>query len=1628
MESVWLYATPPPRQKVIGQNRKRLQKVVHGPFVRAALGRAGLPTDEAWRSQEWEAAYKAFFNVIVGVALMRPLWEADVMQYLCPQQRFLREYWEHVFEAPVQLIFFQFVDACKLSTLMMVRTSSDRAGLGNTAPNSLIFNLTEFSLERLLAEGVVPGVGPVADVLRRWRAGPGRPSDRPLVACCMPAQFALLCSCKGWTGYAFPLRAPRPRGTLGLRCVANTARNVALASATIPEETADFRAERFQEVADSLRLWAPTIVAAGHDAGDLHNAVDWLQAMSDVCAVRTINLGSFVYSVDQLISAVTASALLRNAADLTLAVKLTLALVLPRAMAEYMAERLQTRGILPGKTFLYTHRLTLHLAWCLMARRRNDGTLADPLGVVRFGTVDASAVGRYDWVWQAAVTIPLAALPEMLAAARTLINGGASAGQQDAAMELLRSKLQFHLCSPTAVGSGQSNKVAKMHCLLHACRMECNSWAQTVALLNATQFWTTDMGTESLIASHPTMGLDALCPWASPDENVDFDFEEDGDGARVEAGGRPEANVLKISMASSLHIPGVLHIIHLATERVTESLHYWPTFLEQLTVVTNLVRQPWTQERLVQTCFHGAGDVFKGFSGHVYQGRWGSVAHAVRELSRVSAPLRLCWDLQKYMMNAPAPPAAGHPMPSQRGDTLALVDEAISSKMFWAYVEMINSIGATLLGLMEWAEGCPCHPRPTPQGEAEDQDTAAFSCPMRSRKCPEMVAGELFRVLDQLAGYGNRWLSASTAGLDQADRDIVLQDYARARSHLAFYFRIKLAFWSFLPYALLGLGHACEQQARFCAATCLALFDSMPQDFPHFPLTLAHCTGEGRRELEQYAQGAPLASVPTVELLACKGRFITITERMIEGVHAKVTKDIAAAPHHSAAHVAYMSIRQQLSACLVKSPSNTQWFRDFADCCSQVRNLSHAVQRLGFDGHPLLQSLMQRATINGKKHRKAIVQVLYHCDGHTLFQDWGAILPCDPPEGPRPPPASLEFVASQPPKTGAVERLWCEHAIEHVRDIVAGNANVLLSLGPFRGQPVALALPDLRTALQPQAAVPTGDFAFELEGSDDAAAPQLAVLDLVSNRSLKPQACNVVFFKVLDFEPGRHKTVSGVAGLPSLARGLHNPVAVAMDVLEIDRAAERILLSLEAASGAALPPVVLPLSDLSQAELSSLRVWELGPTHHRIGSGVVPHLAEAARALVPLLLAAQGRPQGDDFVLTPAADRQTVELLQKWLSLGIVCCRALSADATCWCLTESGVRLAQTVHWASKPVLALTPRAAKAPTECNTFELMHMLQTQGWVCKVLEGRKAAAVDYDAGDASVARVWWVRANARKVSRLYLLALHTAAAIGKPIKHVQPNWYYQSLLAGEEYVPRAVGRDFTFLTDAAADLPKARRRKTCRAPARALALDREACEEGEDEEEPGGEEGEDEEEEGGEEREAGEEGTNEAEAVDANLDGRALVEEDCGGSVSETRSSTSTSDSSATSESASESESEAAPAAGKRARTGTDTPPEWRTAATHFWRDFKFTPRFKDGVHQGWEATCYKPAHGKQCRRTATFRDGADEILIIRRLRFWCLQGAGCPSRQSHQGLTYRPVQLPEVADLEEMNPTAAASSL
>ena len=82
-----------------------------------------------------------------------------------------------------------------------------------------------------------------------------------------------------------------------------------------------------------------------------------------------------------------------------------------------------------------------------------------------------------------------------------------------------------------------------------------------------------------------------------------------------------------------------------------------------------------------------------------------------------------------------------------------------------------------------------------------------------------------------------------------------------------------------------------------------------------------------------------------------------------------------------------------------------------------------------------------------------------------------------------------------------------------------------------------------------------------------------------------------------------------------------------------------------------------------------------------------------------------------------------------------------------------------------------------------------------------------------------------------------------------------------------------------------------------------------------------------------------------------------------------------------------------------------------------KGFKMTPAFKDGTHRGWEATCYRSAHGKQRRRTATFCTAADQVMIVRRLRFWFLQGASCASRRDRQALPYHPALLPGLDALD-----------
>ena len=75
---------------------------------------------------------------------------------------------------------------------------------------------------------------------------------------------------------------------------------------------------------------------------------------------------------------------------------------------------------------------------------------------------------------------------------------------------------------------------------------------------------------------------------------------------------------------------------------------------------------------------------------------------------------------------------------------------------------------------------------------------------------------------------------------------------------------------------------------------------------------------------------------------------------------------------------------------------------------------------------------------------------------------------------------------------------------------------------------------------------------------------------------------------------------------------------------------------------------------------------------------------------------------------------------------------------------------------------------------------------------------------------------------------------------------------------------------------------------------------------------------------------------------------------------------------------------------------------REETSYRWNWFKLTRIFKNGVHMGWEATCYKPSHEgvNACRRTRNFGPRRTEEECGRIIKNWCLRAACCDTRADH----------------------------
>ena len=54
---------------------------------------------------------------------------------------------------------------------------------------------------------------------------------------------------------------------------------------------------------------------------------------------------------------------------------------------------------------------------------------------------------------------------------------------------------------------------------------------------------------------------------------------------------------------------------------------------------------------------------------------------------------------------------------------------------------------------------------------------------------------------------------------------MIMSDFAIARRHLVFIFRVKLGHWRSLPWHMFGIAHPDEDKARACMQRCLQLYE-----------------------------------------------------------------------------------------------------------------------------------------------------------------------------------------------------------------------------------------------------------------------------------------------------------------------------------------------------------------------------------------------------------------------------------------------------------------------------------------------------------------------------------------------------------------------------------------------------------------------------------------------------------------------------------------------------------------------------------------------------------------------------------------------------------------------------------
>lgn len=258
------------------------------------------------------------------------------------------------------------------------------------------------------------------------------------------------------------------------------------------------------------------------------------------------------------------------------------------------------------------------------------------------------------------------------------------------------------------------------------------------------------------------------------------------------------------------------------------------------------------------------------------------------------------------------------------------------------------------------------------------------NCPMKGRRLPELVDGELQRALDRVMNLcSQRMLLRVRVVMSGDEWDKINADFEAARSHAAAALHIKFDFTRRLPWSLAGLALACPTTARAHGRRLVAEFEEAPEGVRqhHHMKTMFFLKVGGplRALLDQFIDGVPLTLLPLLEFHIGSLRFINIVERWIEASHSLVKQC-------SGRSGVYVSLVRRLPEMNDTLQRRQESIRDLAAAFEQVRRVSLLPGLLGLQRHPIFEACSPFEMHHGAvvKHLRKLI---YRADITGQFQD-----------------------------------------------------------------------------------------------------------------------------------------------------------------------------------------------------------------------------------------------------------------------------------------------------------------------------------------------------------------------------------------------------------------------------------------------------------------------------------------------------------------------------------------------------------------------------------------------------------------------------------------------------------------